>query len=91
MSTVHARFYVHQITKNATNYTSVTLLPAVRGKDNADWSKYTPSGKIDMNVSGETAAAAWFESMLGKDVSITFEERDPAETESESESGAGSA
>jgi len=72
---VSARFFVQQITKNASGYIGVQLMPAIKDEVNKDWSKYTPSGKIEMNVSPETPAAAWFESMLGKDVAITFEER----------------
>lgn len=75
---VKAKFYVSQITKTPSDYVSVVLQPVVRSNDksNIDWAKYTPSGKIDMNVSTGTGAAAWFEEHLGKDVSITFDEPD---------------
>lgn len=73
---VQARFYVSQIVKNASGYVAAHLQPVIRGDQNKDWSKYTPSGKVELNVSPETPAAAWFESMLGKDIAITFEERD---------------
>lgn len=72
---VSARFYIHSIKKTATGYVGVEMMPAIRGEGNSEWSKFTPSGKIEMNVSLETGAAAWFESMLGKDVAITFEAR----------------
>lgn len=77
---VKARFYVNQIIKTPNPYIGVTLMPVVRAhglpgaEGNVDWAKYTPSGKIEMNVSTESKAAAWFEDHLGKDVSITFDE-----------------
>jgi hypothetical protein len=73
---VNARFYVQSISKHAQmTHTAVVLMPVLKAtEDNISWSKYTPSGKIEMNVSNETGAAAWFESMLGKDIAITFEE-----------------
>lgn len=76
---VSARFYVQQITKNASGYTNVVLAPVVRASglpgadDNKSWAHYTPSGKIEMSVSPDTGAGAWFEEMLGKDVAITFD------------------
>lgn len=73
---VSARFYVAKITKNAGsfgNHLNVTLLPVTRKTgDNIDWSKYTPSGSIEMTVSSEAGAYDWFESMIGKDVAISF-------------------
>lgn len=72
---VQARFYVTQVVKNASGYIEAQLRPVIRGEANKDWSHYTPSGSIQMNVSPDTDAGRWFESMLGKDVAITFEER----------------
>ena len=71
---VNARFYVSKITKHAQNTNiAVTLQPVIRNTaDNIAWSKYTPSGLFEMSVSKETDAADWFESMLGKDIAITF-------------------
>lgn len=74
---VRARFYVAKIEKNASNggggFMGVTLQPCVRPtNDNITWSKYTPSGKLEMNVTAD-GAGEWFESMLGKDVAITFD------------------
>lgn len=78
---VQARFYVNQITKNNTEYVAVQLLPVTRDKSNAGWSKWTPSGKIEMSVHQDTGASQWFEEHMGKDLAITFEERDPNETD----------
>ena len=80
---VRARFWVQKITKQAVsggNYAlHVELAPVVRstgqpGYDpeaNIDWSKYTPSGSIQMTITSQ-GAADWFEANLGKDVAITF-------------------
>ena len=46
-----------------------------RAPENAAWASATPSGEITMTI-GNPEAAAWFDSMLGKDVAITFEARD---------------
>lgn len=82
MSIIHARFWVQKVTKQAAaggNITrTVELAPVVRaapldGSDgNVDWSKYTPSGRIEMNISADAAGQA-FEDAIGKDVAITFE------------------
>jgi hypothetical protein len=75
---VKARFYVHSILKTNTDYVRVELNPVTRktGDDNVDWSKYTPSGKIEMTVSKGTGAADWFERKLeaGEDIGITFDD-----------------
>ena len=83
-SKIRARFWVQKVTKQAVSQGAVThiveLAPVVRatgqpGYDpeaNVDWSKYTPSGRIEMNISNETAGAA-FDAAVGKDVAITFE------------------
>jgi len=73
---VTAKFYVSKIIKSAAfDNINVELLPVTRkAEDNVDWAKYTPSGKLEMSVTTKTEAAQWFEDMLGKDVSMTFEE-----------------
>lgn len=74
---VIARFYVAEVTKSA--YSSlaepqrkVTLRAATRGEENKSWAQYTPAGRITLTVNGP--AGEWFESMLGRDVAITFRE-----------------
>lgn len=84
---VRARFWVQKVTKQVTGAGAnasgrivrhVELAPVVRATglpgadDNIDWSKYTPSGKIEMTISTD-GAGEWFESMLGEDISITFD------------------
>lgn len=69
---VTARFYISQVTKTTTDVLGVTLMPVIRPtNDNIEWSKYTPSGKIEINVTAD-GARDWFEDRLGKDVSIIF-------------------
>lgn len=49
---------------------TITLIPVYGdGKGNESWSKYTPSGKLEMNVTNPAAIAA-FE--LGKTFQIEF-------------------
>lgn len=79
---VKARFWVQKVTKQAVSKgninRTVELAPVIRpaqmeGADgNVDWSKYTPSGNITLVVTAD-GAGQWFESMIGEDVSITFE------------------
>jgi len=77
---VAARFYVSAITKRAANTGGIQLelLPVTRDRSNNDWSEYTPSGKIEMYIS-QGDAVKWFEDRLGKDIAITFEDRDSSE------------
>ena len=82
MSTIHARFWVQKVTKQAVSagniQRTVELAPVVRpapsddGKGNVDWAKYTPSGEIRLTVSAE-GAGEMFDAALGKDVAITFD------------------
>lgn len=72
---VKAKFYVQQITRNASGGCVATLAPVIRGEENREWSKYTPSGKVELNLNPDAGAAGeWFESRLGQDVSITFDD-----------------
>lgn len=76
---VQARFYVSRIEKTTTDYGTVHLNAATRGSINAEWAYYSPSGSIQMNVRQDSKAFAWFESRLGKDVAISFDDRDFSE------------
>lgn len=83
---VQARFYVQRVTRYAGQWQEGWAAPAPqvevgmypvsgsRGEQNKAWASATPAGEIKLTV-GNPDAANWFESMLGKDVSITFEER----------------
>lgn len=86
---IEARFYVHEITTNNTEYSRVVLKPVIRasglpGADAADqinkpWSKYTPSGEIWMNVHNSTGAVQQFRDALEQklDFALTFTAVDP--------------
>lgn len=82
---VTARFYVREVTRYAFNnggyanpapQVSVVLSPVsgAKGEENKKWASATPSGEVKLTI-GNPEAAEWFDSMLGKDVAITFEER----------------
>ena len=82
---VRARFWVQSVTKKAAAKgqftTSVELAPVIRSTgqpgdgQNVDWSKFTPSGKIELTVSAE-GAQGWFEDRIGEDIAITFADPD---------------
>lgn len=77
---IKARFFVQSITRTNAPFLGVVLQPVLRATDdNVSWSKYTPSGKLEMSVSRETPAAAEFERALdlGADISITLEVIEP--------------
>lgn len=88
---VRAQFWVKSVLLNAVSGGNVsrvvTMAPVVRAtgqpgydpEGNTDWSKYTPSGHIEMTVSAE-AAGAIFQDAVGKDVRITFEVIEPGES-----------
>lgn len=81
---VRARFWVQKVTKSAAAggaFTrTVELAPVVRSvgqpgyepEGNVDWSKYTPSGRIELTITADAAGEA-FEAAIGQDVAITFE------------------
>lgn len=75
LSQVTARFYVAELTKFAFSQIRVKLQPAYSKKHNAKWAAATPSGSIEMNISADMPAAAWFEEALANksDIAITFE------------------
>ena len=76
---ITARFYVSQITKSPSDYGTVTLQPAYKDGKNKEWAKYTPSGRIDLNVGVELPAFKEFERAMSEklDIAITFEALDP--------------
>lgn len=77
MKTVQAKFWCQNIqhqgpaSSEADPVATVTLAPVYGDNaENADWSKYTPSGKIEMCITNP-AAIEQFE--LGSEYLITFE------------------
>lgn len=73
--TVKAKFRCYgKFSNNVHNPGQTTLqFHAVYGKEgeNSDYSKYTPSGSLMMNIDDGTTAADLFE--VGKDYYLTFE------------------
>lgn len=76
---VRAKFYVQKIehihqTQPGSVVANVTLAPVFGtfgdGKDNESWSKYTPSGKIEMTITNP-GAIEQFE--IGKAYLLTFD------------------
>lgn len=78
---VQARFYVAEVTKRPMGRMGgfaapvplgeVVLRPST-GKGNEEWASSTPSGEIRMTIRSE--ALDWFESRLGVDVAIRFDD-----------------
>lgn len=76
---VAARFYVTESTKYAgggEGARRIKLNAVSRGPENKDWAKYSPAGTIELTVLNPPAAL-WFDALVGSDLAITFEERDP--------------
>lgn len=74
--TVTAKFKVQRVTPHTdghvdSHYSEIELVPDYAGGRNKDWSKYTPSGVMRMNVSNPAALEIM---MLGKAFTVTFEE-----------------
>ena len=74
---VKAMFYVNHVGHGASGTGLVKLNATAKG-EYAAWSKYTPSGTIEITSLNEDATA-WFYDRLGKDVAIGFE--DPTEAD----------
>jgi hypothetical protein len=74
---VKAMFYVNHVGHNASGVGVVKLNATTKG-DYAAWSKYTPSGQIEITSLNEKATE-WFDERLGKDVAIRFD--DPTEAD----------
>lgn len=71
---VTLRFYVLSVTEHAGGNHAVVLQPSYKDGANADWSKYTPSGKIELNLSQAAAVDFYTEAMRNKStVGITME------------------
>lgn len=85
---IRAQFWVQKSTKQAAAKGQTTLIvemaavtrstgqPGYEPEGNTDWSKYTPSGRIEMAISNPDAAAI-FDANIGRDVRVTFEFIDP--------------
>jgi hypothetical protein len=69
---VRAKFTVHEKAARADGSATIRMSP-VYGEENRPWSKYTPSGSIEMNITNPPAAAL-FEP--GKAYFVDFTEAD---------------
>lgn len=69
---VKAMFYVNHVGHNASGVGVVKLNATAKG-EYAAWSKYTPSGSIEITSLNEDATD-WFHQRLGKDVAIRFDD-----------------
>lgn len=67
---VKAKFRVVSITDHGNDIKQVKFDAAVAGEENKDWSKWTPAGQIDMQITNP-AAHSQFE--VGKSYFLTFE------------------
>ena len=74
---VKAMFYVNHVGHSASGVGVVKLNATAKG-EYAAWSKYTPSGTIEITSLNEDATA-WSHDRLGKDVAIRFD--DPTEAD----------
>jgi hypothetical protein len=69
--------FVQQVARNAGDTASVTLQAVSRGKENAEWSKYTPSGSVNLTLSREASPAfEYFNSRVGKEIFVDFSDAD---------------
>lgn len=67
---ISAKFKVQRVTKITEEMTEVELVPGYAGGKNAEWSKWTPSGVIRMNITNPAALEQLTE---GKAFTILFE------------------
>lgn len=82
---IAARFFIDEITEHSRFVgIRVKLAPVTasgaRGEHNREWSKFTPSGEIVLSVTNP-AAMEWFKARLGRDLSISIDDRPIEELE----------
>lgn len=75
MKTVRAKFLVNSVTAHNGGSVTVNATPVGGGSDeNKSFSKYTPSGKLELYIDKETPAHTFFEP--GKSYYIDFSKAD---------------
>lgn len=75
MSTVRARMFVQQVARNAGETSTVTLQAVSRGKENSEWSAYTPGGSLNLTLSRKASGALdFFNSRVGQEVFVDITE-----------------
>jgi len=65
-SSVTLRFYVSSVTENAGGYHACVLQPSYANGANAEWSKYTPSGRIELNLSADAGVEFYVDALRNK-------------------------
>lgn len=74
---VRARFYVSQVARNAGDTSTIKLSAVSRGKENSEWSKFTPGGSVELSLTRLASPAFdWFNDRVGKEVFIDFNDAD---------------
>ena len=74
MTKVSLRFYVQTVAEHAGGSHTVTLVPSYKDGANKEWSKFTPSGKIELSLSQEAAVEFYTEALRSKaTIGITME------------------
>lgn len=63
---MNLRFYVQSITEHAGGNHAIILQPSYKDGANSEWSKYTPSGKIELNLSTEASVEFYTEALRTK-------------------------
>ena len=73
MSNVRARMFVSQVARQAGDTSTVSLRVVSRGTENASWSKFTPSGQVELTLTRLASPAfAFFNENVGKEVYVDF-------------------
>lgn len=73
MPNVRARMFVQTVARNAGDTATVTLQAVSRGKENSEWSKYTPAGSVNLTLTREASAAfTYFNDRVGKEIFVDF-------------------
>lgn len=73
------RFYVNTITEHAGGQHTVVLQPSYKDGANKEWAKFTPSGRIELNLSQEAAIEFYTEALrnhstIGIEMFVTEDE-----------------
>ena len=71
-TTMTLRFYVASLTEHAGGNWSLVLKPSYAHGANAEWSKYTPGGEINLNLSTE-ASVEFYQKALREKSTIGIE------------------
>lgn len=70
---VRARMFVQTVSHHAGETATVQLAAVSRGKENTEWSQYTPGGNVSLSLSRKASGAlAFFKERLGKEVLVDF-------------------